>query len=193
MIETGPPSRWARPRLPLRRVEDIPEPPRARWYAVHTRARAERGVNLRLREARYWTFYPQILVVTNHARSSDEIAQPFLPRYVFAQVLPDQDFFTIAETAGVSCIIHGADGAPMPIDDRQMARLIAMAAPDGIVTLDRPSEPAISFAENEPVIAAEGPFEGHHGLVVAMDGKHRATVEFGNFEVSLPVEWLRRT
>lgn len=187
-----PPSRWARPRLKIREVDSIPEPPRARWYAVHTRAKAERTVNLFLREAGYWTFYPQILVTTNHARSSEEIARAFLPRYVFVQVLPNQDFYTIAETPGVSCIIHGADGSPMPIEDRQMARMVAMAAPDGIVKLAKVNEHAIVYQEGEAVTVVDGPFEGHAGVVMSTS-KDYAKIDFGRFDVDIPTGMLKRS
>lgn len=182
-----------RKRLPLRKVEDLPEPPRARWYAVHTQAKKEWLANIMLREAHYWTFFPRMFVNVRHARRSEAILRPYLPRFVFAQVLPSQEFWPINELHGVSCILRTPEGEPKPMPDDQMARLIAKAAPDGLITPEEEERaPKVTFTPGEPVKVVDGPFSGFPGTVEDMDGASHVRVDLGAFVASVPVGWVVR-
>ena len=186
-----------RPLPRLKRPDDVPDVPRARWHAVHTNAREEWTANYNIRRAGFWTFYPVRMVRIAHARKEETVLRPFLPRYVFAQVLPRQDVFAINALAGVSTVIFGADG-PAPIDDAAMARLMARARPDGLV-VEKPPEPLLlAFKAGQSVQVVDGPFDGRQAIVeedVTLDVGDLLRISVDIFgratTMSLPAGWVR--
>lgn len=181
---------------PLRRLcvpDELPVPPRARWYAAYTNAREEQTANYNIRRAGFWTFFPVVLITVNHARRQEDVLRPYLPRYVFAQVMPRQDVFAINMLPGVSSVVCGADG-PVAIDDASMARFMALARPDGLVVTPEP-EPVVvpTFAAGDRVRLTGGPFEGYSGTVEWDTGKQvRVAVDGCSAPMSVPGKWVER-
>lgn len=185
--------------LPKRRVEDIPEPPRARWIAVITAPNRERDANLHLRQARFWTFYPQRLVRTTHARKETDRAVAYLTGYVFAQVLPRQDWTVIEDLPGVACILTAGNGNPVHLHDRDMASLMAIAEPDGLVkSPPKPAALRVIYDPGERVRIVEGPFASFTATVtdgVDTDGYLGVDAEVFSqaTPMRLPAGWVKRT
>jgi len=184
--------------LPKRRVEDIPEPPRARWIAVITIPNREIDANRSIRDARFWTFYPQRLVPVRHARTVDHRAIAYLPGYVFAHMLPRQDWTVLEDKPGVLRVLMGRDGNPVLLPDRDVASLMAIATPDGLIK--DPPKPAalrVIFDVGERVKIVEGPFASFHAVVtdgVDTDGYLGvdADVFRGPTPMRLPAGWVKR-
>ncbi|MCP4306586.1 MAG: hypothetical protein GY788_17290 [bacterium] len=199
VIEAERPKPWKRKRLALRKVSDLPEPPRAKWHAVHTKARSEELVNLLLRERGWWTFYPQRLTTVTHARKADEVLRPYLPRYVFLSALPHQDVFDVNELPGVSTVLWST-GGPLVIADRDIAVMQAGADRDGVIRYGPAEEtPRIEFEPGTKLRVQQGPFVGFEGEVIAMETSAGAeyvalVLEFlgGPTKASLPVSWVAR-
>lgn len=179
-----------------RRLGDLHQPARARWLAVHSNARQEATANFHIREAGFWTFYPVRLVRTRHARKEEDTLRPYLPRYVFVQIMPGQDWTRINFLPGVSTVVFGRDG-PLLIHDRDMAGLIARADPDGLIK--DPPKPAgvrVIFDVGDHVRVDEGPFQGFTARVDALDSGGMISISIDIFgrptPVSLPIGWVSR-
>ncbi|MCP4308448.1 MAG: hypothetical protein GY788_26930 [bacterium] len=197
VLEAEPPKPWKRKRLEMRKVSDLPEPPRAKWHAVHTKARSEELVNLLLRERGWWTFYPQRLATVTHARKTDEVLRPYLPRYVFLSALPHQDVFDVNELPGVSTVLWSADG-PLVINDREIAVMQARADRNGVIPEEAAKDtPRIVFEPGTKLVVTQGPFTHFEGEVIAMETSAGApyvalALQFlgGPTKASLPIGWV---
>jgi len=186
--------------LPKRRVEDIPEPPRARWIAVIAAPNREIDVNRAIRDERFWTFYPQRLPTIRHARQEGEGKRPiaYLPGYVFVQILPRQDWTIIEDRPHVIRVLKAVDGNPYRLPDREMASLIALAEPDGLIrTPPKPPSLRIIFDPGERVRIMEGPFAGFEAVVTdGVDSDGYLGVEAEVFRQPTPMRleagWVKR-
>lgn len=131
-----------------------------RWYVVHTKARAEWGVNKTLKERGYATFYPHYEGTVKHARKVIGVQKPAWPRYLLVGVGPDQGFYLINNCPGVSTVLHDADG-PFEVPERIVARWRAQAHENGRL-IDPPDgrTERKRFEKGEQVRIAKGAFEG---------------------------------
>lgn len=187
--------------LPKRRVEDIPEPPRARWIAVITAPNRELDVHRFVRGARFWSFYPQRFPIVRHARQEHEGKNPvaYLPGYVFVQILPRQDWTVIEERPGVIRVLKDAVGNPYLLPDREIAALQSLATDDGLIR--KPPKPAalrVIYDRGERVRIVEGPFAGFEAVVTdGVDGEGYLGVEAEVFRQPTPMRleagWVKRT
>jgi transcription antitermination factor NusG len=59
------------------------------WYAVHTRARHEKRIDLGLQQAGIETFLPLIHEVHRWSDRRKEVALPLFPCYLFVRILPE--------------------------------------------------------------------------------------------------------
>lgn len=186
--------------LPKRRVEDIPEPPRARWIAVITIPNRETDANRSIRDARFWTFYPQRIPIVRHARQEQEGKRPvaYLPGYLFVHLMPRQDWTVIEQRPGVARVLTGSDGNPMLLPDKDIASIMSLADSHGVIR--EPPKPAalrVVFDVGERVKIVEGPFSSFHAVVtdgVDTDGYLGvdADVFRGPTPMRLPAGWVKR-
>lgn len=179
-----------------RRLGDLPQPQRARWMAVHSNARQEATANFHIREAGFWTFYPVRMVRVRHARQEEDVLRPYLPRYVFVQIMPRQDWNVINRLPGVSTIVYGTDG-PLLIHDKDMASLISLADPDGLIK-EPPKPPGLRIVLDigDHVRVEEGPFSGFTAIVEGLDTGGSLSISIDIFgrptPVTLPIGWVSR-
>jgi transcription antitermination factor NusG len=194
--------RAAAPRghLPIerRKIEDLPDPPRAKWIAVHTEAGQEHTANFHLRQAKFWTFFPVEMRRVRHARRETDVKRAYLSRYVFVQLLPSQDWNIIQRLPGVSTVAYGSDG-PLVIPDRQMAALLLLARPDGLVTRKPPPAPLrIILDPGDEVRVLDGPFAGCTGTVneAGVDREGNVHLDLQVFRqptpTTVPAGWVRK-
>lgn len=72
------------------------------WYAIHTRARHEKRIDLGLQEAGIKTFLPLIHEVHRWSDRRKEVALPLFPCYLFVRILPDPAMrLSVLKTPGV--------------------------------------------------------------------------------------------
>lgn len=187
--------------LPRRRVEDIPEPPRARWIAVITAPNREIDVHRSIRDARLWSFYPHRLPTIRHARQEAEGKRPvaYLPGYVFANILPRQDWTIIEDRPHVIRVLRNDSGNPYLLPDREMAMLVAKADPNGLIrTAPEPPPLRVIFDPGERVRIMEGPFAGFEAVITdGVDNDGYIGVEAEVFRQPTPMRleagWVKRT
>jgi hypothetical protein len=73
-----------------------------RWYAIHTRARHEKLIDLSLRHGGIDTFLPVVREVHRWSDRRKEITLPLFPCYVFVRILPDSSArLRVLKTPGV--------------------------------------------------------------------------------------------
>ncbi len=81
-------------------AQAIPSGPH--WYAVHTRARHEKRIDLGLQQAGIETFLPLIREVHRWSDRRKEVAMPLFPCYLFVRILPDPAArLSVLKTPGV--------------------------------------------------------------------------------------------
>ena len=59
------------------------------WYAIHTRARHEKRIDLGLQQAGIDTFLPLVYEVHRWSDRRKEVALPLFPCYLFVRILPE--------------------------------------------------------------------------------------------------------
>lgn len=94
------------------------DPSRA-WYAVYTRARHERTVQLSIAGKGYPVFLPSYRVCRRRANRSIDRDLPLFPSYVFCQFDPLVRL-PILQTPGVVFVV-GRGCGPQPVDDTEIA------------------------------------------------------------------------
>jgi transcription antitermination factor NusG len=73
-----------------------------RWYAIHTRARHEKRIDLSLRRGGMDTFLPVVREVHRWSDRRKEVTLPLFPCYVFVRILPDSSArLRVLKTPGV--------------------------------------------------------------------------------------------
>jgi transcription antitermination factor NusG len=143
--------------------------PGARWFVVHTRARAERQAYDRLLEQGFAALY---LHVRYHMRLKGRIVtydRPYWSRYLFAGVHGRLSCYAVNSTPGVSTLLHGMDGRPLDVPSEIVAGLAAQADAFGMMPAKPPPLPP-AFVPRDTVRVKRGPFEGHNGTVESVDG-----------------------
>src|SRR5277367_4580277 len=86
-----------------------------RWFLVQTQAKREFGAALQLEAQEFRIFLPHVLKTVRHARKTRTIKAAAFPGYLFVALDIRRDRWrSINGTIGVSRLITGGNGAPLP-------------------------------------------------------------------------------
>jgi transcription antitermination factor NusG len=140
----------------------------ARWFAVHTNARAEWMAHRRLEEHGYETLYLHFLGIVRHARRQIAVLKPYFPRYLFVAIKPGQSFGPVNRTIGVASIVHRGD-EPLWIPDPVIAELRSRGNAAGLIGPEEVRKRALLKRGSE-VRILQGPLEGFLATVALDDG-----------------------
>ena len=143
-----------------------------RWYAVHTRAKAERKATLNLENQGYETYFPRHCV-TRVRRNKRTIAiEPLFPGYLFVSFdIKNRQWRSINSTLGVKRLVGVVD-TPMPVPDALIDEIRTREDEQGFVTLSAHR----SFQNGELVRLIEGPLLGSAGVFDCEAGEDRVTI-----------------
>ena len=90
-----------------------------KWYAVHTRSRHEKQVDLFLSERGIETFLPLVHTLSRRRDRKKFVDIPLFPGYLF--VCAEKEYlYDVKYTRGVTRIIGTDLDAPTPIPDKQI-------------------------------------------------------------------------
>ena len=140
-----------------------------KWYAIHTRSRHEKQVDLFLSERGIETFLPLVHTLSRRRDRKSYVDIPLFPGYMF--VCTDKErLFDVKFTRGVTRIIGTDIDAPTPIPDKQILDIKAIMETE--VQLD----PFPYLKKGRMVRVKAGPLKGLEGILVERKGHYKLVI-----------------
>jgi transcriptional antiterminator RfaH len=143
-----------------------------RWFAVHTRAHAEKQAAAHLRNQGFTTYLPCYRKRRSHARRIEMVQAPVFPRYLFIQM--DEHaapWRAVRSTVGVADIVRLGD-RPAPLPEGIVEAIQAREDGDGMVSLAAPN----LFHKGEKLQIGAGAFQGQTGLFECAGDDERVVI-----------------
>ena len=142
-----------------------------KWYAVHTRSRHEKQVDLFLSERGVETFLPLVHTLSRRRDRKKYVDIPLFPGYLFVFTEKERLLFDVKYTRGVTRIIGTDLDAPTPIPDKQILDIKSIMETE--VKLD----PFPYLKKGRMVRVKSGPLKGLEGILVERKGHHKLVIK----------------
>ena len=142
-----------------------------KWYAVHTRSRHEKQVDLFLSERGVETFLPLVHTLSRRRDRKKYVDIPLFPGYLFVFTEKERLLFDVKYTRGVTRIIGTDLDAPTPIPDKQILDIKSIMETD--VQLD----PFPYLKKGRMVRVKSGPLKGLEGILVERKGHYKLVIQ----------------
>ena len=140
-----------------------------KWYAVHTRSRHEKQVDLFLSERGIETFLPLVHTLSRRMDRKKYVDIPLFPGYLF--VCAEKEHLSdVKYTRGVTRIIGTDLDAPTPIPDKQILDIKSIMESE--VKLD----PFPYLQKGRMVRVKSGPLKGLEGILVERKGHYKLVI-----------------
>ena len=153
------------------------------WYAIHTRSRHEKQVDLFLRERGVETFLPLVHTLSRRRDRKKYIDMPLFPGYMF--VCGDKEcLFDVKYTRGVIGIIGADMDTPTPIPDKQIQDIRSIMESD--IQLD----PFPYLKKGRVVRVKSGPLKGLEGVLVERKGNYKIVIHIDLLQKGAAAEIL---
>ena len=140
-----------------------------KWYAVHTRSRHEKQVNLFLSERGVETFLPLVHTLSRRRDRKKYVDIPLFPGYLFVFAEKER-LYDVKYTRGVTRIIGTDLGVPTPIPDKQILDIKSVMETE--VQLD----PFPYLKKGRMVRVKSGPLKGMEGILVERKGHYKLVI-----------------
>jgi transcription termination/antitermination protein NusG len=141
-----------------------------KWYAVHTRSRHEKQVDLFLNERGIETFLPLVHTLSRRRDRKKYVDIPLFPGYLFVFTEKERLLFDVKYTRGVTRIIGTDLDAPTPIPDKQILDIKSIMETE--VQLD----PFPYLKKGRMVRVKSGPLKGLEGILVERKGHYKLVI-----------------
>lgn len=155
-----------------------------RWYAVRTRARAEKQVDRLLRRGGLEAYLPLVELERTWSDRAKRVGFPLFPGYTFAR-FDAEGYGAVIRTPGVVQVVGGSSG-PVPVRDEELAEVRRLAA--GVGLAPHPPELLDWWEPGSPVEVTSGPFRGMRGELVEVRGRTRLAVRITAIRMAASVE-----
>lgn len=158
--------------------------PHLGWYAIQTRARHEKQVEMRLQASEICTFLPMVRQVHRWSDRRKRIEVPLFSCYLFAHITPSaKTRSTVLHTNGVLGFV-GAAGEGTPIEDAEI-RSIRLLLGSGV---DFSSHPFLK--KGTRIRIRGGSLDGVEGTLMdgGIDRKIVVSIELIKRSVAITVE-----
>ncbi|MDV5121839.1 MAG: UpxY family transcription antiterminator [Candidatus Scalindua sp.] len=142
-----------------------------KWYAVHTRSRHEKQVDLFLSERGVETFLPLVHTLSRRMDRKKYVDIPLFPGYLFVFTEKERLLFDVKYTRGVTRIIGTDLDAPTPIPDKQILDIKSIMETE--VKLD----PFPYLKKGRMVRVKSGPLKGLEGILVERKGHYKLVIK----------------
>lgn len=139
------------------------------WYAVHTRSRHEKQVDMFLRERGIETFLPLIHTLSRRRDRKKYVDIPLFPGYMFVHAEKER-LYDVKYTRGVTRIIGTDVDAPTPIPDKQVLDIKTILESD--VSLD----PFPYLEKGRSIRVKTGPLKGVEGVLIERKGNYKLVI-----------------
>ena len=140
-----------------------------KWYAVHTRSRHEKQVDLFLSERGIETFLPLVHTLSRRRDRKKYVDIPLFPGYLFV-CTEKVRLYDVKYTRGVTRIIGTDLDAPTPIPDKQILDIKSIMERE--VKLD----PFPYLKKGRMVRVKSGPLKGMEGILVERKGHYKLVI-----------------
>lgn len=140
-----------------------------KWYAIHTRSRHEKQVDLFLSERGIETFLPLIHTLSRRRDRKKYVDVPLFPGYMFVHA-DKESLFDVKYTRGVTRIIGTDIDTPTPIPDKQILDIKLILEKD--IQLD----PFPYLKKGRKVMVKSGPLKGVEGVLVERKGHYKLVI-----------------
>ena len=141
-----------------------------KWYAVHTRSRHEKQVDLFLSERGVETFLPLVHTLSRRRDRKKYVDIPLFPGYLFVFAEKER-LYDVKYTRGVTRIIGTDLGVPTPIPDKQILDIKSVMETE--VQLD----PFPYLKKGRMVRVKLGPLKGMEGILVERKGHYKLVIQ----------------
>jgi transcription elongation factor/antiterminator RfaH len=154
----------------------------ASWYAVQTRARAEKVIAERLQEQGLTTFLPLVTEVRRWSDRKKKVELPLFSCYVFVRLVAsnNDERMRVYRTNGVFRIVS-MHGEAIPIPDEQIDALRA------VVTQQIPWSEHPFLKIGQKVRIRGGSLEGVEGVLLSRNGDRTLIISVDAIQRSLAV------
>ena len=140
-----------------------------KWYAVHTRSKHEKQVDLFLGERGVETFLPLVHTLSRRRDRKKYVDIPLFPGYLFVFAEKER-LYDVKYTRGVTRIIGTDLGVPTPIPDKQILDIKSVMETE--VQLD----PFPYLKKGRMVRVKSGPLKGMEGILVERKGHYKLVI-----------------
>ena len=159
----------ASPRIPSELMEQ------PRWYALRTRARAEKKTHALLEKAGVESFPAVGEVERSWADRTRRVAMPLFPGYIFVRI-PLRETKAVLRWPGAVDLVRNG-GTPTPVRGEEMDAVVRLAR--GVTetgALPADADPVLDAGPGDRVRVTTGPFEGLVGVLVETRGAEHVVV-----------------
>ena len=152
------------------------------WYALHTRPRHEKLIELRLGERGVETFLPVVNEVHRWSDRKKSVQLPLFGCYVFARFAPNRlERLRVLRVGGVLGLV-GSRGEGTPIPDEQIEAVRSLVESK----LPWSEHPFLKVGQR--VRIRRGALDGVEGVLVSRNGSHRLVISVDAIQRSLAVQ-----
>ena len=140
-----------------------------KWYAVHTRSRHEKQVDLFLNERGIETFLPLVHTLSRRRDRKKYVDIPLFPGYLFV-CAEKEHLYDVKYTRGVTRIVGAELDVPTPIPDKQILDI------KSIIESEVKLDPFPYLKKGRTVRVKSGPLKGLEGILVERKGHYKLVI-----------------
>lgn len=165
------------------------------WFAVHSKANAERLVADGLTRKGYRAYVPVTTVRITHARRSHIVARPLFRRYLFVNC-HDTQLSEVRKTWGVEWLVENVGRAAV-MRPHGIVEALQAAEAEGAFDTTRPKDNERPFKPGDKALVATGPFADLVAEIISTPTDSRVEILFKlmgqRMKITMPVANLRPT
>ena len=158
------------------------------WYALYTKPRWEKKVEVVLREAGYKVFLPLISTIRQWSDRKKRVQVPLINSYVFIQVA-ENELYDLLQFDGVVRVLKYLK-KPAKVRAEEIENLKIICQHPDVIAADK----VINVKKGTPVQITNGPMMGLYGECVEIKGQHRLLVSVKNlgleFVLNVPLTYI---
>ncbi len=153
------------------------------WYAVHTRSRHEKKVEVELRGKGVEVFLPLYETLSRRRDRKKIIELPLFSGYLFVQIIPERNrILEVLKVKGVVRILGKTPTELFPVSENQIEAVKRMVESDRLIS----GHPYIR--EGSRVRVKAGPLLGVEGILIERRGRHRLIISVDMLQKSVSTE-----
>lgn len=158
------------------------------WFAIYTKPRFEKKVEMVLLQAGYQVYLPLISTIRQWSDRKKKVQVPLIPSYVFVKI-EEKLLNGLFEFNGVVGVLKHLK-KPAVVQDFEIENLkIICQHPDVMEVVD-----GAKFTKGMPIQITHGPMMGLYGDCIEIKGKQRILVSVKNmgleFVLNVPLSYI---
>lgn len=150
------------------------------WYALHTRSRHEKKVDLRLTEKGIISFLPLNTVYRKWSDRYKKVEVPLFSCYVFVHIAL-KDRLSVLQTDGAVHFVS-FNGIPATIPEKQINAI------KQVLERKQTVDYADYFTPGQKIRIIQGALKGLEGTLVTSKNKHRLVITIDGIKQAISVE-----